>query len=56
MNMADPGEMLVGIFQYCMQVMKMEFLLFGLKISYWDVLIWSIIMYALLKLFFRLFE
>lgn len=54
--MADPGVSLKLIFAKCFEVMQMEFIVFGIKISYWDVFVWSIIMVALLRLFYRLFE
>ena len=52
----DPGELIVYIFQKCFEVMQLEFTVFGYKISYFQAFLWFIVMYALLKLFFRLFE
>lgn len=54
--MADAGETLKLIFIKCFEIMQLEFFIFGIKISYWDAFVWSIIMIALLRLFFRLFE
>lgn len=44
------------IFDFCFMVMKMKFAIFGYVISLWDVFLWCIVMVALLKLFFALFE
>ena len=40
----------------CITIMKIPFYLFGIKLCLWDLFLWSIVMYALLKLFFALFE
>lgn len=40
----------------CINIMKYNFYVFGIKVSLWDIFLWAIVMYALLKLFFALFE
>lgn len=44
------------IMEYCFNIMKTKFVIFGLSLSLWDFFLWGIVMYALLKLFFALFE
>lgn len=54
--MADGGELLKEIFVKCFQIMQLEFVVFGIRISYWDAFVWFLIMLALLRLFYRLFD
>lgn len=54
--MADGGEALKIIFAKCFEIMQLDFVVFGYHISYWDAFVWMLIMIALLRLFFRLFE
>ena len=44
------------LIESCISVMKSPFFLFGIKLSLWDLFLWSIIMYVLLKVFFALFQ
>lgn len=46
----------VTIMNSCFAVMKTNIILMGVKFSLFDIFLWSIVMYALLKLFFSLFE
>lgn len=52
--------MTVDLFQtimtQCIDIMKTQIPIFGINVSLWDFFLWSIVMYALLKLFFTLFE
>lgn len=49
-------EALRDIFGQCIEIMKMRFEMFGISISLWDFFLWAIVIVALLKLFFSLFE
>ena len=46
----------VTIMNSCFSIMKTNIILMGVKFSLFDIFLWSIVMYALLKLFFSLFE
>lgn len=44
------------VFNSVFQIMNIDFYIFDIRLSFWDLFLWSIVMYALLKLFFSLFE
>lgn len=49
-------EMFRTILAQCIEIMKTPLPMFGIHVSLWDFFLWGIVMYALLKLFFTLFE
>lgn len=46
----------LSLMNNCIEIMKYKFTIFGVQLALWDIFLWSIVMYALLKLFFALFE